>query len=300
MKKLIGFILILTVVGSLFIGCKKTEEKTETTGTEPKTETETKTETTTETPENDLADGVYYAEDEQFEDSGWKSVVTLEVADGKIVKADWNGFTANAGKDKKTLSADGEYGMVEKGKATAEWHEQAAAVEAFLIETQDVEKITLKDEDGHTDAVTGATMKVGAFVELVKKALANGPVGSGKYVDGYYNVEADEAESSGWKTTASFTVINGNIVAANWNGVKEGSEKDKKTTSIDGEYGMVEKGKASAEWHVQAAAVEAYLIENQGFEGLSLNDEGKTDAITGASISVNGFVDLATKALKLK
>lgn len=298
MKKLIGFMLILTVVGSLFIGCGKKEDTTpaaESTNTESTASTET-----TEPSGSELVDGTYFAEEEKFEDSGWKYVLTLEVKDGKISKVDWNGVNINAGKDKKTISKDGEYGMVAKGKAIAEWHDQAAAVEAFLLETQDVSKITLTDADGHTDAISGATIKVGSFVNLVTKALENGPVESGKYADGYYFVEADEAASSGWKSNASFTVINGNVLVANWNGTKEGVEKDKKTTSKDGEYGMVEKGKASSEWHEQAATVEAYLIANQGFEGLTLNDEGKTDAITGATISINEFVDLATKALPLR
>lgn len=302
MKKLVGLMLILTVVGSLFIGCGKKEDETvpaEETTNKESTEANASTDAT-EPKASELADGIYFAEDEKFEDSGWKSVLTLEVKDGKISKVDWNGVNINAGKDKKTTSKDGEYGMVSKGKAIAEWHEQVAAVEAFLIETQDVTKITLTDADGHTDAISGATIKVGSFVNLVTKALENGPAESGKYVDGSYFIEADEAASSGWKSNASFTVINGRILAANWNGVKEGVEKDKKTASKDGEYGMVEKGKASSEWHDQAATIEAYLIANQGFEGLTLNAEGKTDAITGATISMNDFVDLATKVLKLK
>lgn len=312
MKKLIGLMLILTLVGSLFIGCGKTEDPASTPDTpdveapadkdeEPadKEDDTTGDETGDETGA-ELTDGIYFASEDAFSDSGWKYVLTLEVKDGKIATVDWNGAHKDAGKDKKTVSADGEYGMVEKGKAIAEWHEQAAAVEAFLVENQDVNKITITDEEGHTDAISGATIKVGTFVDLVNKALENGPVGTGKYADGNYYVEADEAASSGWKSTASFTVINGNIVAANWNGVKEGMEKDKKTASIDGEYGMVENGNASAPWHEQAAAVENFLIETQDVDAIVLNDEGKTDAVTGATISVGDFVELAKEALVLR
>ena len=61
--------------------------------------------------------------------------------------------------------------MVSIGKATSEWHEQAALVEGFLVDTQDLDAVTLTDADGHTDAVAGVTIKVNNFIELAKQAL---------------------------------------------------------------------------------------------------------------------------------
>ena len=40
------------------------------------------------------------------------------------------------------------------------------------------------------------------------------------------------------------------------------------------------------------------LIENQSLSFLNTDAEGKTDAVSGVSISVNGFIDLATKCLE--
>ena len=35
--------------------------------------------------------------------------------------------------------------------------------------------------------------------------------------------------------------------------------------------------------------MEEYLVAQQSVEGLTLNDEGRTDAVSGVSIHVNGF-----------
>ncbi|MNJ51603.1 hypothetical protein D3C77_469130 [compost metagenome] len=83
----------------------------------------------------------------------------------------------------------------------------------------------------------------------------------------------------------------------NFSGVNEAGE-DKKLNSIDGKYGMVEKGGAQAEWHEQAAIAEQYLLEKQDPAAVSFNDEGKTDAISGVSISLKSYYDLAAKALE--
>lgn len=114
-------------------------------------------------------DGTYYAEADEFAGSGWKDTIRIEIEDGKIVYVDWNAINEE-GEDKKAASISGEYGMVERGGAVAEWHEQAEEVEKFLIETQNPAAITL-DDGGYTDAVSGATMRVNGFVSLVNQAL---------------------------------------------------------------------------------------------------------------------------------
>jgi major membrane immunogen (membrane-anchored lipoprotein) len=288
------------MMSSLFIGCAKDEPAVEETTAAETTAAES-TEATT-TADGTLADGIYFASDDAFDaESGWKSVVTIEVAGGKITTVDWNGANVAAGKDKKTTSADGEYGMVEFGKASSEWHEQAALAEAYLVENQSLANLTT-DAEGKTDAVAGVTIAVSDFTALVEKALAAGPVGTGKFVDGtFYAEEAAFNPENGWKENASFTVINGFVVAANWNGTSEATTKDKKTFSADGEYKMVEIGKAIAEWHEQAALVEGFLVDSQDFDAITLTDaDGHTDAVAGVSMKVLSFVDLAKQALKLR
>jgi len=85
---------------------------------------------------------------------------------GKIVSVDWNAINKDGGDDKDTLSRNGGYKMVEYGGAQAEWHEQAEKVEAYLVEKQDPTDIKYKDNDGHTDAISGATIKVKKFFDF--------------------------------------------------------------------------------------------------------------------------------------
>ena len=300
MRKLFSLLLVLIMMSSLFIGCAKDEPVVEETTAAETTAAES-TEATT-TADGTLADGIYFASDDAFDaESGWKSVLTIEVAGGKITTVDWNGANIAAGKDKKTTSADGEYGMVEFGKASSEWHEQAALAEAYLVENQSLANMNT-DAEGKTDTIAGVTITVSDFSALVEKALAAGPVGSGKFVDGtFYAEEAAFNAENGWKENASFTVINGFVVASNWNGTSEATPKDKKTFSADGEYKMVEIGKAIAEWHEQAALVEGFLVDSQDFDAITLTDaDGHTDAVSGVSMKVLSFVDLAKQALKLR
>ncbi|CQR47040.1 FMN-binding domain protein [Paraliobacillus sp. PM-2] len=245
-------------------------------------------------------DGIYFAQEDNFsEESGWKYMVTLEVEDGAIVSADWNGAHKSGGDDKDTVSANGEYGMVEKAGAQAPWHEQAEKAEAYLIENQDPTAIEYTDDEGHTDAISGVSIHVIEFFDLAETALEKGPVEKGPYTDGAYHAEEDQfSEKSGWKYTVDLTVVNGNIVAADWNGVHKDGGDDKDTVSANGEYGMVENGGAIAPWHEQAEKAEAYLLETQDPTAIEYtNDEGATDVISGVTIKVGSFFTLAEKAL---
>ncbi|QCX34716.1 FMN-binding protein [Caloramator sp. E03] len=294
-KRIMSIVLTLVFLVGLLSGCGS---NTTSGNTNNNTSSNTSS-NTQETSKPKYADGIYFAQADDFDkESGWKDVVTLEVKDGKIVSADWNAANKNAGPDKKTLSKEGKYKMKELGKAQAEWHEQAAKVEAYLIEKQDPKAITYKDAEGHTDAISGVSIHVMNFFKLAEKALANGPVQKGPYKDGAYHAEQANFDAQGWKETVDITVINGYIVAANWNAVNKAGGDDKKTQSVKGTYGMKEKGKAQAEWHEQAAKVEAYLIEKQDPKAITYKDaEGHTDAISGVSIHVMNFFKLAEQAL---
>ncbi|RAP27432.1 FMN-binding protein [Brevibacillus laterosporus] len=286
MKKL-SLIMASVLTVSMLAGCGA--------ATQPTPEKKTETATSAEATDKKMADGVYYAQQKNA-DADWNYAVVLDVKDGKITNVNWTGISKDAGPDKKALSKDGKYGMKEQAKAQAEWHEQAEKVEKFLIEKQDPAAITV-DNDGKTDAVSGVSIKVNDFAALVTEALAAGPQQSGPYKDGGYHAEQPEFEKD-WKYTADLTVLNGKIVAANWNAINEKGEADKKTQSKEGKYAMVEKAKAQAEWHEQAAKVEQALIEKQDPAAITVNNEGTTDAVSGVSIKVNDFVKLAEEALK--
>lgn len=177
MKRFLAIVTALVMTTALLSGCGASKE---TAKEAPKTQEEAKTEQATEKKVEESAaqsgkykDGEYHAEQKDFDaNSGWKSTVDLKVVDGKIVSAYWSGIHKDGGDDKYKQSKDGKYGMKEKGKASAEWHEQADKVVAYFLEKQDPEAIQYKDEEGHTDAISGATIHVKDFFDLAKEALA--------------------------------------------------------------------------------------------------------------------------------
>jgi len=232
--------------------------------------------------------GVYFAQETEYPKSGWKYNVTLVVKGGKIADVMWNASNINGGPTKDEVSRAGKYGMVEKGNAIAPWWKQAEAVEKALVRFQTVDKIRISDAAGHTDAVSGATIKVQGFVDLVKKALKAGPVGYGPYKDGAYRAEMP-AFDHGYKYFVDVTITSGYIVSVSWDALAEGGGKNKNQASMDGDYGMVAKGGAMAPWFEQANAVEAYALNAQ--------DADMPDAISGATIGLDPFYELLKKAL---
>jgi major membrane immunogen (membrane-anchored lipoprotein) len=249
-----------------------------------------------------LKDGKYFAQQDSFGSSGWKSQVVLEVKGGKITSANWNGVSNIAGaQDKKAYDKAGKYNMVKFGKAQAEWYQQAEKVEQYLVKTQDYKFNKYKDAEGRTDAISGASIHVKEFFDLAQKALAAGPVARGQYAkDGWYYAEqADFDKNSGWKETVLLTVVNGRIVDVVWNGISNDSAKKSKIVeSVSGNYNMVKFGNAQAEWHEQAAKAQAALIAAQDPAKIAVKADGKTDAIAGVSIHVAPFLQLAATALK--
>lgn len=74
------------------------------------------------------------------------------------------------GSMKSKASADGKYVMNKDEKHA--WHEQVDLLEEAIKENKfDLSKIKLIDEDGHTDAVSGVSIKVPSYVEAVQKTL---------------------------------------------------------------------------------------------------------------------------------
>jgi major membrane immunogen (membrane-anchored lipoprotein) len=245
-----------------------------------------------------LKNGVYFAQDNDFApQGGWKEQVVVTVERGKIASVNWNGVSNLGVADKKTVAAQGGYGMVKASKLGLEWHEQAANVEAYLVKTQDV-GFSKFDDQGVTDAITGASLHVKNFFDLVTKALAAGPVAKGIYTkDGWYFAEQQDFDANtGWKDSVLLTVVNGRLVDAVWNATnKDPAKRSKLLEAIAGTYGM---GKAAklGEWNVQAAAVQAELLKVQDPAKIAMKEDGTSDAVSGASIHLTA-VPLATEAL---
>jgi major membrane immunogen (membrane-anchored lipoprotein) len=242
-----------------------------------------------------VKDGVYFAEMANFAPQGWKDQVILEVAKGKIVKAVWNGVSNISGAaDKDSYAAAGKYGMIKASKIKSEWNTEAKTVADWLVKTQDI-NFTKIDASGHTDAISGATFTVSEFFQLAKEALASAPVPKGQYKDGWWYFENPTFDKSGWKETMLVTVVNGSIVDALWNAIpKEASKKSKLVESQEGRYKM---GAKQGEWYVQSARLDAAIVKAGDPSKIVLKSDGKTDAVSGVTISANA-VTLAIEALK--
>ena len=140
------------------------------------------------------------------------------------------------------------------------------------------------------------SMTLALALTLGAACLAFGQV---KAKDGvYFAQEKDFGKDTGWKDEVVVTVKDNKIVSVIWNGTANTGVADKLTVIPLGGYPMVQMGKAKADWDVQAKAVQDYLVRTQDLAFNKYSDaEGRTDAISGATIHVKGFFTLVKAAL---
>ena len=236
-----------------------------------------------------LQDGTYEASGEK-DDSGFADQVTITVKEGKITEVNWDSIGEDGSK-KSVMSEKGEYTMTEDGPT---WAEQAKALAEALVENQNLTFLTM-DEQGKTDAVSGVSISVGGFVSLAEKCMKEAAGMEEKALtltDGTYEASG-EKDDSGFADHVTITVKEGKITEVNWDSIGEDGSK-KSVMSEKGEYTMTEDGPT---WAEQAKALAEALVENQNLAFLTMDEQGKTDAVSGVSISVGGFVSLAEKCL---
>jgi FMN-binding domain. len=118
---------------------------------------------------------------------------------------------------------------------------------------------------------------------------------SGGFKDGIYRVEADSRDNQGYLYMLTLKVENGAITSVVFDAMNEIGEYKSYLSSV-GKYVMTEDGLT---WKEQADALAQYVIEHQSTEGLTVDENGKTDVVAGVSISINDFLDLTEKALKM-
>ena len=227
--------------------------------------------------------------------NGWLSKVTLTVENGAITNVVWD-CENEEGKLKSVLSQNGEYKMTDDG---AIWADQAKALADYVVANQGLEGLTM-DENGKTDAVATVSISINEFVSQVETAMKKAAgvneevnANDSKLVDGTYEVVADEAHN-GWLSKVTLTVENGAITNVVWDCENE-EGKLKSVLSQNGEYKMTDDG---AIWADQAKALADYVVANQGLEGLTMDENGKTDAVATVSISINEFVSQVETALR--
>lgn len=121
------------------------------------------------------------------------------------------------------------------------------------------------------------------------------------YKEGVYNGSATDTYGGQNNTaTANITVdANGKItdVKLDTTYTKDGKHTTKKTLGND--YQMKELNPtAVGEWYEQVEALEKNVIENQGLDGIKLNEEGYTDTVSGCTIKIDALYKALESALK--
>ncbi len=115
--------------------------------------------------------------------------------------------------------------------------------------------------------------------------------------NGEYRAAAEEYDYSGFRDVVTITVTDGKISAVNWDGENQNGGATKKELSRSGNYVMNDTG---LPWHAQAEIMEKALLALQDPTRISYHqDTGKTDAYSGATISVSPFVTLAAEAVAM-
>jgi len=136
-----------------------------------------------------------------------------------------------------------------------------------------------------------------AIALVLAVASAGLAFGQVKAKDGVYFAQEAAFGKTGWKDQVVVIVSGGKITKVNWNGVSNlPGALDKKAHAAAGKYGMAKAAKAG-EWDKQAAAAEAWLLKTQDVGFAAFNKDGKSDAITGATMTTSGFLALVNKAL---
>lgn len=155
-----------------------------------------------------LVDGTYIARSEF--DHGYQGIVTIIVEGGNITSLVYDAVD-ESGEYKSYLSSVGEYVMVE-GNPT--WKEQADLLAEFVIENQNAAGLTV-DEEGKTDVISGVSIDISEFINLVEEALEKAAAGEGSETTGDSSTddastEEDTTSNTGGSSTGTqIDVISG-------------------------------------------------------------------------------------------
>jgi major membrane immunogen (membrane-anchored lipoprotein) len=222
----------------------------------------------------DYQDGIYTAEEAEFDDRGWKPMITVIVRDQKIIGAHYDEIN----KENNLKSFDQEY--------LENWKEKSGT-NLVTAEEQLVKSLVDKQDPQQLDAISGATSTTDKFKSLATRALESDPQLSGKdgYYDGLFKSEGDFDER-GWKPKAAVIVSDGDITNAYYDEVNKDTGKYK---SYDEQYLGQWKEKSGQNLETARPVLIDSLIDQQ--------DPEKVDAVSGATSTSNKFKELAVKAL---
>ena len=138
-------------------------------------------------------------------------------------------------------------------------------------------------------------MKKKIIVLSMVSLLVLGGCAKGYKVGIYTGTATDSYGGQDNTATATVTV---DSVELDTTYTKDGVKTTKK--ALGSEYGMYNNpyGSTIGEWDTQVKALEDYIVKNQGIDSLKLDEDGKTDAVSGCTIKIDALYEAASNALK--
>lgn len=149
------------------------------------------------------------------------------------------------------------------------------------------------DENDYKDKLAGARLPIttsGLDISGILGLEQETEPETAELKDGTYT-EKTEAGENGDYNYVTLTVEDSKVTEVVWDEITNGASKAE--LSANGQYVMVE---GNPTWKEQSEALGAYVVSNQTTEGI-MNENGRTDVVSGVSISVNGFVELTNRAM---
>lgn len=218
--------------------------------------------------------------------------ITMEFENGKPTSVDID-VLVDGKTSKKAMAASGEY-VMNQAEGALQWDAQIEEVEKFLTENNfDTTKINITDDAGHTDTLTGVSMKVGSYVQLVQEFMDKVAAGETKFE--FSGVKETKIEGEKGTDVIQIVYYNGKPVNLNIDMIQEDGSS-KREASEAGTYDMG----GELAWHEQMDLLEDFIVANNfDLEKVTLTDEdGHTDAVTGVSIKVGSYLPLIKQALE--
>ena len=222
----------------------------------------------------DYEEGFYSIQEDEFDDHGWKPMVTVVVEGSRISKA----FYDEINEENRLKSFDQDYLERWKDNSGENLLTAEPKLVAQLLSKQDPDKI---------DEVSGATSTSEKFKDLASGALTRQPGTQNDtgYYDGLQKAEG-EYDERGWKAYVAAIVEEGNIQSAYYDEVNEESGKLK---SYDDEYLANWKENSGTNLTEARASLIQDLIDKQ--------DPDDIDTVSGATSTSTKFKELMKEAL---
>jgi len=114
--------------------------------------------------------------------------------------------------------------------------------------------------------------------------------------DGSYSVEGI-ADDKGWIPTADVVIENGMFTAITFD-AKDASGMLKSEAVANGEYDMMSNG-AMASWTDEMAVFSQAIVDGSiDMTTINFNEEGKTDVVSGCTVTVQPYVELVKTTME--